>query len=1187
MKILKIVPFLFAILILTGCRQSEDKKSQKATDLISIRTLGLAYLEEFKLEEAEKEFLKFIKLAPDQKLGYANLGLTYLRMGKYKDAEKQLLKAIRIDPADPDTRLILANVYQMDNDQEKAVIQLQESLKHAPDHIKTLYTLAEIFSTRSDEESQNLRQQYLMRLLEKAQANLVVHLELTEILIRKGDYDNALSQMELIKKQFPEFHKDANEYFYKTINSLRNNDKTDLLHNFIIFHNYLKVTTPYQAGVTELKGPGGSLIGFPIITFDDKTLSQVSEYKSMLDALSFSDVTSIAGLDLTGNFASEDENQPRHATAIASSDYDGDGDIDIYLSSWDSNSSVFKSYLLNDKMGRFEDVAPKAGIKESEYFTSAEFADYNNDGFPDLFLISETSARLYQNNGNGTFNDITSKAFRTSLKGGNMSLSADYDHDGDLDIFIADKSYDHLYRNNADGTFEEQSEKMGLAGEQTNSTDAVFLDFDEDGDLDLFVASENGSNALYSNQREGLFKDAAPQAGLLTGTGTSAASAGDYNNDGFLDLFIASSENLHNGLYQNLRNGTFKKSALPDELSAAGNNIRIYDVAFFDFDNDGFIDLLFAGEPKETDGKGVLIFHNDGKGSFEDATSLLPDHIKSARQVAVFDYNDDGDLDIALAGLRSGVCLLRNNGGNIGHYIKMKLVGLRAGSAKNNYFGIGAKVELRAGELYQSKIVTDPNIHFGIGSRSKADVIRITWTNGVPQNMFFPGANQDLVEAQMLKGSCPFLYAWNGSEYQFVKDILWRSALGMPMGIMGGTRTYGFADASDDYIKIDGEYLKEKDGNYSIQLTDELWETIYIDKLELLAVDHPDSVDIFVDEKFSPPPFPELKIYTVAQKQLPVSATDLNGNNQLEYIISKDDKYLSDFMPDKYQGITEMQELTLDFGEISKSENLFLFLQGWIFPTDASINFALSQSDALKVVSPAIQVQNKNGEWVTVVDNLGFPMGKDKTVIADLSGKFAPGRLKIRIRTNMEIYWDHIFISYCISDIPVKLNYADPVYADLHYRGFSHSYRKGGRYGPHWFDYSKVEPGPKWRDLTGNYTRYGDVLPLITGSDNKYIICNAGDETTVRFSATTLPALQSGWKRDFLIRSVGWVKDGDMNTATGNTVLPLPYHGMKAYPPDENDDYPDEPELQKYMQQYNTRAVTASPFINELRDKGK
>ncbi len=262
-------------------------------------------------------------------------------------------------------------------------------------------------------------------------------------------------------------------------------------------------------------------------------------------------------------------------------------------------------------------------------------------------------------------------------------------------------------------------------------------------------------------------------------------------------------------------------------------------------------------------------------------------------------------------------------------------------------------------------------------------------------------------------------------------------------------------------------------------------------------------------------------------------------------------------------------------------------MNGWIFPTDASINVAISQSDNIKVTPPLVQVLNKKGEWVTVTGSAGFPMGKDKTVITDLSGKFLSEDHRIRIRTNMEIYWDQIFFAEDLPGAPAVKSVLDPSGADLHYRGFSEPFRKGSRYGPHWFDYSVVEKGPKWRDLTGNYTRFGDVLPLLSESDNKYIITNAGDETTVSFNAAELPPLAKGWKRDFLIRSVGWVKDGDLNTAFGNTVLPLPFHGMKSYPPSKSDTYPDTPELQKYNREYNTRVVTADEYLNALRVNDK
>ena len=183
----------------------------------------------------------------------------------------------------------------------------------------------------------------------------------------------------------------------------------------------------------------------------------------------------------------------------------------------------------------------------------------------------------------------------------------------------------------------------------------------------------------------------------------------------------------------------------------------------------------------------------------------------------------------------------------------------------------------------------------------------------------------------------------------------------------------------------------------------------------------------------------------------------------------------------------------------------------------------------------------------------------------------------------MEIYWDYIFFSDKGLVSPVITTTLNPVSADLHYRGFSHMFRKGNRYGPHWFDYSNVDHSTKWRDLTGNYTRYGDVLPLLTESDNKYVISNAGDEMSVKFSYSALPKLKKGWKRDYLIHTVGWVKDGDLNTALGNTVLPLPFHGMKTYPPSANDIYPQDSEHQQYLREYNTRVVTTDNFRNALK----
>jgi tetratricopeptide (TPR) repeat protein len=1170
---------LFSCMII-GCKGREEKQKIKSQELMSARTVGLAYLEENKLEEAEKEFLKFIKLAPKEKLGYANLGLVYLRMGKYKEAEKILKKAIKIDPEDPDVRLIMSTVYEMTDNKEKAISELKESLKYSPDHIKTLYNLSELYASQSDTSYKRQRAFYLLKIIEKNPANIVPRLNLTEIYIQNCNLDDALGQMEEILRIFPEFPREASDYYDKSIAVLHAGDCEKALTPFIIFHNYLKVTSPYQAGIMELKGPGGSLIGFPLITFDQQILSGEKRAAPILENISYTDITSSAGLDVVNQFI---EYKAPGFTHVAICDYDGDGDVDIYAGNYNSSASSNQNFLLKSDMGKFVNVARESGIKVKEDILFAKFDDFDNDGFPDLLIITEGKNFLYRNNGKGAFEDVSRKAKLDMATGGNKALFFDIDHEGDLDLYIARNGPNMLFRNNGDGTFEERAAKMLIDGGDADSRDAAFGDFDEDGDIDLFVVNRNAENVLYTNQRHDQFKNSTKEVGLETDINSGAVAVGDYNNDGFLDLFIASLAGGNHQLYLNAGEGKFTRDEKSAEIFRSMKNVSGNDAAFMDFDNDGFLDLLIVGESTEREGKGVFLFHNNGIDNYDDVSYLLPENLTSGRQIAIFDYNVDGDADIIITGLNGGIRLLRNDGGNLNHFVKIKLLGLRTGSAKNNYFGIGAKVEMRSGDLYQTRVVTDPDILFGLGNRQKSDIIRIIWTNGVPQNIFFPGADQSIIEAQVLKGSCPFLYTWNGNEYVFVKDILWRSALGMPLGIMGGNTTYAFPDASDDYYKIPGQYLKPRNGAYSIQVTSELWETIYLDKIRLIAVDHPDSVEVFVAEQFSGPPFPEYRIYPAYNKRLPVSAVDGHGTDVLSSIIKKDNQYISNFKLDKYQGITEMRDLILDLGTIESNENLYLFLNGWLFPTDASINFALSQSDNIEVQPPVIQMINKKGEWETVIDNLGFPMGKNKTVVVSLGGEFLSHDTRIRIHTNMQVYWDYIFYSTDKSDVPVYSYEMDPESADLHYRGFSAMYRKGGRYGPHWFDYSNVSTSVKWRDLTGYYTRYGNVLPLLNEADNKYVITNAGDEISIEFMASALPELKEGWKRDFMIHNVGWVKDGDLNTAFGNKVEPLPFHGMSRYPYGRNEAYPSDKEHQKYLMEYNTRKVTGEPYINELK----
>jgi hypothetical protein len=271
--------------------------------------------------------------------------------------------------------------------------------------------------------------------------------------------------------------------------------------------------------------------------------------------------------------------------------------------------------------------------------------------------------------------------------------------------------------------------------------------------------------------------------------------------------------------------------------------------------------------------------------------------------------------------------------------------------------------------------------------------------------------------------------------------------------------------------------------------------------------------------------------------------------------------------------VVESHDLVLDLGDAASQPATYLFLRGWIYPTDASINVALGQQSAIKVVPPSLEVRDANGKWRTAIADLGFPSGKNKTVIVDLAGKFLSADHHVRIRTTMQIYWDQAFVARDLTNGAAKITTLAPLSADLHPRGFSRMYRKGSRYGPYWFDYDQVTNESPWRPIEGTFTRFGDVLPLLKNPDDMYVIMGAGDEATLQFDASSATSLAPGWKRDFLLYTDGWIKDSDLNTAFGTRVEPLPFHGVHSYPFAKGDAYPADSVHQRYLREYDTRVV--------------
>ena len=1154
-------------------------------DLYTTRMLGTSYLQRNQLPEAEAEFKKLIKLAPDDPAGYADLGLTYLQAGRYDDAEKQLRKARELDPTSIEVGLALAKLYSLTGRPSDARALLERLRQDTTGNARVLYALAELDAQRPDSAS---RRPYLDRLrdvLAVAPANLAVRLKLVDALARRGETDSVVRHLEEVRRIPPEPPKEARTYLDSAIQLLRTGQPAKARTALDRLLRLMEVTAPYQASLEDVKWTEGPIAGRPVLSFAPKNFISVRgiREKATVDLAKFTDATDDAGFASTDTRAGPSTTPaPRDTpTALAAGDVDGDGADDLFVSAWSPalNRSVARLYRVRG--GFVSDVTEKSGISLPEGAAYATFADYDNDGWLDLFAIGGAArGHLFRNRGDGTFTEVTSKAGVAAIKGARKGVFVDLDHDGDLDLLLFGSGGRTVYRNNLDGTFTEATANLGLAG-GGDARDAVFGDFDGDGRIDVFVASERGSDALLHNGGAQRFSDVTAARGLETRGGSGAAAVGDYNNDGFLDLFVASMNGGEPALWLNKGDGTFTRDTRSNSAAQAMRSIAGLAATFVDYDNDGWLDLVVAGTAlaKPDDAPKLFLLRNAGAGKFVDRSSVVPAPVRAAgaSSITVSDVDGDGDEDLLLIDGNGAPRLLRNDFGNSNLALNLELKGLGTGSGKNNAFGVGARLTLRAGDIYQTRVATDRTTHFGLGPHLKADVLRVEWPNGVPQTIYFPGNDQDVVEREMLKGSCAFAYTWDGRRFRFVTDAMWRSALGMPLGLMGGVSTSAFAPAgaSQEYLRIPGDALQPRDGRYVLQLTEELWETAYADEVKLIAVDRPDSVEVFVDERFVPPGPVKLRLFQVARRELPLSATDERGNDVLPALRESDDVYVSNFTPTKYQGVVEPHEVVLDLGKSAGQPGTFLFLRGWIYPTDASINVALSQQSSIKPAPPSLEVRDAKGRWRTVAD-IGFPSGKDKTIVVDLNGKFPTADHRVRIRTNMQIYWDQAFVGRDLADSPARMTTLTPVSADLHSRGFSRMYRKGGRYGPYWFAYDDVTKESPWRPIEGAFTRFGDVLPLLRNPDDMYVIMGPGDETTIEFDASSAKALPPGWKRDFLLYTDGWIKDSDLNTAFGTTVGPLPFHGAKSYPYGPADAYPTDSTRQSYQRGYNTRVVKGS-----------
>jgi hypothetical protein len=335
-------------------------------------------------------------------------------------------------------------------------------------------------------------------------------------------------------------------------------------------------------------------------------------------------------------------------------------------------------------------------------------------------------------------------------------------------------------------------------------------------------------------------------------------------------------------------------------------------------------------------------------------------------------------------------------------------------------------------------------------------------------------------------------------------------------------------------------------------------------------------------------------LFGVTKRIYPVRARDDDGRDVRARLLARDRVYPDGFRRD-YLDVAKLHHLDLDFGNAAPENRAVLILNGWVDWADGSTFMAASQAHE-DLVLPYLQVKDARGQWQTVIEDMGIPAGKPKTISVDLTGKFLSSSREVRIVTNLCVYWDEIFLSEETAAPPVRLTDIDAESADLHFRGFSKPVIHPERKQPEGFDYAQVMPVSTWNPTPGMYTRYGDVLPLISRLDDRLVIMGSGDETILYFPERAAGPLRPGWKRDFLLFVDGWAKDADANTAFSQSVEPLPFHAMSQYPYPAAEHYPDDAEHRIYRQEYNTRPALrlirplvvahASPCCGELQLAG-
>jgi len=860
---------------------------------------------------------------------------------------------------------------------------------------------------------------------------------------------------------------------------------------------------------------------------------------------------------------------------LAAGDVDGDGDVDLIA------IGVGEPTLFRSDRGVLRPeplpVAPREAVsKLIGKAVAIDLGDEDNDGDLDLAAVGPGVEHVFSNDGKGTFSPAEIRGIQP---GGGIPWKAiweDADRDDDLDLIVIAAPEDpaqgktllRVWNNNRDGTYREIAAEGKIGELAPDATEVLISDLDGDGDGDILVFTKAGPVEVLRNDR--LWRWVRAPVEGIDAPGVATALAGDVDRDGRDEIVAIAPERT----VLLLNDGRFRFRPDPAFARLAGRGTT---GAIADVDADGDLDVLIADRAREPSA-GAQLLLNDGVGRFADRTGVAGlDGVEAgADPTAVSaDFDGDGGPDMVLFSRDRAARILRSVRPGGRHWIGIDLEGVQDPPKRwSNRSGAGARVEVFSGDLWLARtldahaglLARGPlRLLFGLGERERVDCVRVVWPDRILQAEFgFPVDRVvKIIEEQRKPSSCPVLFAWTGAGLSYVADCL-------------GVGGVGFWVAPETYARPDPTEalplprLAPRDGKYEIRLIEHMQEVAYLDRIALRIVDAPAGVTVLPEEYFAAQgSAPRPRLFAFRERLFPARAeVEARGARRdvRDRLLSIDRRYAGGFEIDRrFIGFAEPHALEIAFDQDLGGAPWVLCLHGWVEYGYSRTLFAAHQA-GIAMRAPTIAVE-RGGKWMTVLEEIGYPAGLEHAMTVDLAPHLAPGDRRIRISTNMEIYWDAVYLARDEGEKDLAVREIDASEAALEAGGYPREFRPDGEEPP-LFDANVRVRTLQWLRPAGAYTRLGDVTDLVRRTDDRFVIFGPGEEVVARFPAD-LPPPAAGRERHFIAWLDGYCKDMDLYTAHPETIEPLPHHGARDYPPEVP--YPGDGAHAAYRAQYNTR----------------